>query len=165
MKKPLKNYAFIDSQNVNLQVRAAGWRLDWRRFRVFLEEKYGVGVAYLFLGFVSENQNLYRSLQRAGFVLIFKEVSWREDGKPKGNVDAELVLQAMIDLKDYEKAVVATSDGDFACLVRYLDGVEKLECVLSPRRGTCSALLKKAAKARIAFLEDVRHRLEYTSRK
>lgn len=48
-------------------------------------------------------------------------------GKPKGNVDAELVLQAMIDYRDYERAVIVTSDGDFACLVRYLYEEGKLE--------------------------------------
>ena len=165
MKKTCTNYAFIDSQNINLQVRGAGWRIDWHRFRIFLKEKYGVEIAYLFIGFVHENQNLYRSLQRAGFILVFKEVSWREDGKPKGNVDAELVLQAMIDLKEYDRAVIATSDGDFSCLVRYLAKEKKLECVLSPNLKTCSVLLKKAARDRIAFLEDVRHRIEYKALK
>lgn len=52
-------------------------------------------------------------------------------GKPKGNVDAELVLQAMIDYRDYERAVIVTSDGDFACLVRYLYEEGKLERVLT----------------------------------
>jgi hypothetical protein len=33
--KPAKpnNYAFIESQNVNLSIQAQGWRLDWMRFR------------------------------------------------------------------------------------------------------------------------------------
>ena len=48
MKKPTANSAFIDSQNINLGFQALGWKLDWRRFRVYLEEKYAVGKAYLF---------------------------------------------------------------------------------------------------------------------
>ena len=47
-------------------------------------------------------------------MVIFKEVTYDNHGKAKGNVDAELVLQAMIDFPDYEKAVIVTSDGDFA---------------------------------------------------
>lgn len=84
-------------------------------------------------------------------------------GKPKGNVDAELVLQAMIDYRDYERAVIVTSDGDFACLVRYLYEEGKLERVLSPNRKGCSVLLKRAARERVDFLEDARRKLEYKS--
>lgn len=43
------------------------------------------------------------------------------DGKRKGNVDAELVLQAMIEYPNYERAIIVTGDGDFGCLVRYLN--------------------------------------------
>ena len=34
MKKSSNNYAFIDSQNLNLSIRALGWRLDFARFRL-----------------------------------------------------------------------------------------------------------------------------------
>ena len=161
MKKPATNYAFIDSQNVNLGVRSLGWRLGWKRFRSYLTRRYDVSTAYLFLGFLPENQNLYRSLQRAGYVVIFKEVTYREDGKPKGNVDAELVLQAMIDYQEYKQAVIVTSDGDFACLVRHLRQQRKLRMVLSPTRERCSALLKKAAQGYIRYLDQLRPLIEH----
>ena len=83
------------------------------------------------------------------------------EDKPKGNVDAELVLQAMIDYGDYERAVIVTSDGDFACLVRYLYEQGKLERVLSPNRTGCSVLLTRAAREKIDFLDNARRRLEY----
>jgi len=41
MKKELNNYAFIDSQNLNLGIQKLGWKLDYRKFRVYLAEKYG----------------------------------------------------------------------------------------------------------------------------
>lgn len=158
------NFGFIDSQNVNLGIRALGWKLDWRRFRVHLKETYEVTTAYIFIGYVPTNTDLYNSLQRAGFVLVFKPVTYQLGGKPKGNVDAELVLQAMIDFNQYEKAVIVTSDGDFACLVRYLLGKGKLERVLSPNRAGCSILLNKAAQGIIDFLEDARGKIEYKNR-
>jgi len=64
MTRPTNNYAFIDSQNIHLGFQRLGWKLDWCRFRVYLREKYGVGTAYLFIGYLPENQELYRSLQR-----------------------------------------------------------------------------------------------------
>ena len=161
MKKELTNYAFIDSQNLNLGIRNLGWKLDFKRFRIYLKEKYSVKVAYLFIGYLPENQNLYKSLQEYGYLLIFKPVLKDKDGKPKGNVDADLVLQAMVDYTKYEKAVVVTSDGDFYCLVNYLYNNNKLAKVLSPIKEKCSILLKKAAKEKIVFMDNLRDKLEY----
>jgi hypothetical protein len=89
------NFAFIDSNNVNKAIEGSGWKLDWIRFRVYLKEKYNVSKAYLFIGYIPDNSDLYSSLQEAGFNLIFKPTYRRPDGKIKGNVDVELVLQAI----------------------------------------------------------------------
>ena len=158
-----RNFAFIDGQNVNLGIRDLGWRVDWRRFRIHLEEHYRVTRAFYFVGFIPDNQALYTRLQKTGHTLVFKPVTYRGDGKPKGNVDAELVLQAMIEYPHYDRAVIVTSDGDFACLVRYLYEQDKLERVLSPNRKGCSALSKRAARERLDFLEDARRKIEYKS--
>ena len=42
MDKQENNFAFIDSQNLNLGVQSLGWKLDHRGFRVYLKEKYKV---------------------------------------------------------------------------------------------------------------------------
>ena len=68
----------------------------------------------------------------------------------------------MIDYKEYERAVIVTSDGDFGCLVKYLYDQQKLERVLSPNIKGCSVLLKRAAREKIDFLENARAKLEYT---
>lgn len=34
-----KNYAFIDSQNLNLGVKSSGWKLDYKKFRLSVEMK------------------------------------------------------------------------------------------------------------------------------
>jgi len=161
VKKELRNYAFIDSQNLNLGIRGLGWSLDFRKFRIYLKEKYKVKKAYLFIGYLPENQNLYKSLQECGYLLVFKPVLKDKNGKPKGNVDADLVLQAMIDYKKYKKAVIITSDGDFYCLVNYLYSNKKLEKVLSPIKEKCSILLKRAAKDKIVFMDNLKGKLEY----
>lgn len=158
------NYAFIDSQNLHLSIRDAGWKLDLARFRVYLREKYDVGVAYLFMGYMEEYQDLYLSLQKDGFIIIYKDILRTKDGTVKGNVDAELVLQAMIDYPSYERAVIVTGDGDFACLVRYLEKNGKLETLLVPNQRKYSCLLNKAAGKRIAFVSDLKKKLGYKGR-
>jgi uncharacterized LabA/DUF88 family protein len=65
----------------------------------------------------------------------------------------------------YEKAVIVTSDGDFASLVKHLVSTDKLEIVLSPYINTCSWLLKKAAHGRIRYLDHIRSKLELKANK
>lgn len=161
------NYAFIDSQNLNLGIQELGWKLNFGRFRIYLKEKYKVQKAYLFIGYLPENQDLYKALQENGYVLVFKPVLKPKDEgtKPKGNCDAELVLQAMIDYKNYDKAIIVTSDGDFYCLVNYLYGKNKLKVAISPNRKNCSVLLRRVAREKIVFMDNLKKKLEYKKKK
>lgn len=151
-KKPIV-YAFIDSQNLNLGVRSQGWKLDFARFRVFLKDKYNVEKAFLFIGFVSQNQSLYTYLQKSGYICIFKPtLESSENGKIiiKGNVDAELVLHSMIEYPNYSKAIIVSGDGDFYCLVEHLEQQGKLEKIIVPNKKH-SSLLRKYSKYIVNF--------------
>lgn len=161
MKKAENNFAFIDGQNLNLSVQHMGWKLDFRRFRVYLKEKYGVVRAYYFMGYLDGNNDLYTSLQEAGYILIFKPTLKNRDGIIKGNVDAELVLQTMIEYPNYEKAVIVTGDGDFACLVKYLVLQNKLERVVIPNQKLYSCLLRRVGGGRLDFMNNLKEKLEY----
>jgi uncharacterized LabA/DUF88 family protein len=156
----MNNYAFIDSQNVNFTLRECGWRIDWRKFYIYLKEKHSVKCAYLFLGYLERNERFYQVLKKIGYKVIFKEISTVE-GEIKGNIDAELVLQAMIDFKSYDKAVIVTSDGDFSCLVDYLYKNKKLQYVISPNFQKCSLLLRRSARNRVYGMGLLKGRLEY----
>lgn len=155
------NYAFIDSQNLNLGIQSLGWKLDFTKFRKYLQEKYGVTTAYLFIGFVPANQSLYSSLQKKNYVLVFKPVVPDQNGEVKGNIDADLVLQVMIDYNNYDKTIVVSSDGDFYSLVKYLYDNNKLKVVMSPYVKTCSVLLKKSAKEKVVFMDNLKQKLEF----
>lgn len=166
MKKGENNFAFIDSQNLNLSIQGLGWKLDFGRFRVYLKEKYGVKKAYLFIGYVEEQSNLYRSLQEKGFIIVFKPTLKYKDGTIKGNCDAELVLQAMIDFNNYQQAVIVTGDGDFYCLVNYLLEKNKLKCVIIPDRFKFSSLLNiKLFKPYLRFMNELSSKLAYKKEK
>lgn len=145
MKQKENNYAFIDSQNLNLGVKSQGWQLDFARFRTFLRDKYKVTKAFLFIGYVVGNERLYTYLQKCGYVCIFKPTLEIKEGgniKVKGNVDAELVLHTMIEYSNYDKAVIVSGDGDFHCLVEYLNEKSKLLKIIVPN-ARYSSLLRK----------------------
>jgi uncharacterized LabA/DUF88 family protein len=163
MFKKENNFAFIDSQNLNLSIRALGWSLDFMRFRKYIADKYHIKQAYLFIGYVSGNETLYQSLQKQGYILIFKPTLYLPDGKVKGNVDAELVLHTMIEYPNYDKAVIVSNDGDFFCLVEYLIKQNKLLKLLIPNKKQYSSLLRKFM-ANIDFMDSLRGKLEYKKR-
>jgi uncharacterized LabA/DUF88 family protein len=159
-------YAFVDAQNVTYGVSATHWKLDWGKFRLFLRNKYGVKKAFLFIGYIESNADLYKRLQEQGFILIFKNVLEIQDGDTvtyKGNVDAELVLHTMIEYPNYDKAVVVTGDGDFFCLIEYLEENDKLKKIVTPNR-RYSSLLRKFSSY-IVDLYTLRGKLKYTKKK
>lgn len=57
------NFAYIDGANLHKGILSLGWKLDYKRFRVWLTERYGVCKAYLFIGLVPKYKDLYAYLQ------------------------------------------------------------------------------------------------------
>lgn len=158
------NYAFIDSQNLNLSIREQGWILDFRKFRIYLKDKYGIVKAFIFIGYVPQNQDLYTNLQKDGYILIFKPTLSLPGGDVKGNVDAELVLHTMIEYDNYDKALIVTGDGDFYCLVDYLMKNDKLLKLMIPNINKYSSLFRKL-RPHMVFMNDLRGKLEHVQRK
>ena len=161
MRKAQDNYAFIDGTNLHLSEKELGWKLDTKKFKRYLEETYGVAKAYYFIGFVAKEQKLYDTLESRGYTLVFKDTFRDKSGKLKGNIDAELVLQSMTQYRVYREAIIVTSDGDFACLVKYLIQKKKLRSVIAPSKGGCSHLLEQASGTYICYIDDLRKKLEY----
>jgi uncharacterized LabA/DUF88 family protein len=152
-------YAFIDSQNLNLGVKSQGWSLDWRKFRQYLRNKYNIYKAFLFIGYIKENQKLYDFLKGSGYDLIFKPTVIKKN-ETKGNVDAELVLHTMIEFNNYDKALIVSGDGDFYCLVEYLEKKKKLLKILAPTNHYSSLLRKFNNKNYIVRIDLLRSSLE-----
>lgn len=158
MRKQENNFAYIDGANLYRGIESLGWQMNYQRFRVWLSEKYSVKTAYLFLGLIPKYKDLYKYLQESGFTLVFKEVVYDEEGKPKGNCDADLVLQVARDVYEEkaERAVIVASDGDYASTISFLIEKKKLITILSPRNADkCSILLKRTG-ADIAYIDDQR---------
>ena len=156
MKPKVETTAYIDAANLHQGIKSLGWKLDYARFRIWLSDKYGVDRAYLFIGLIPKNKDLYTYLQESAFTLVFKEVIFDNDGKAKGNCDADLVTQAMRDSYEdaTDNAVLVTSDGDYTPLVKFWLEKNQRKTILSPAPSAkCSVLLKRTG-ASIAYLED-----------
>lgn len=176
MKKPNEPptvFAFIDSQNLNLGVQKAGWKLDWKKFRDYLQKEHNVSRAYLFIGYIQENEDMYNQLHDSGYLIVLKptiemnippvteENKDKEVKKPiiKGNIDAELVLYAMKEMPNYHEAIIVSGDGDFYCLAEYLAGKKRLKHLMTPNRQYSSLL--KPYEEYIIRVDQLRRTLEH----
>lgn len=191
-KSKPNTYAFIDSQNLNLGTQRMGWKLDWRKFRKFLETEYNVTNAFMFIGYMAENEQLYEYMHELGYLIVLKptldittihpeeqtaaeiaaqtpeekakrEAEERDKPAVKGNIDADLVLYAMKEFPNYDKAIIVSGDGDFFGLAEYLDQQGKLANILTPSWQYSSLL--KSFEPKIVRLDQLRKQLTYFDRK
>lgn len=161
------NHAFIDGQNLYMNTKSNNWTVDLKKFRVYLREQYQVEEAYYFLGAVDNtNQEMYELIQKAGFILVFREHSQSMIGKKKGNVDTDIVFTVMAKIADREKfdrVVLVSGDGDYFKMVNYLVKKERFCKLLSPNRHSTSSLYRTFTPKYVDFLDNVgvKRKIEY----
>lgn len=136
------NYTFIDGQNLYLGMKSLWRDLDFKKLFLYLKYKHNCQKVFYFIGYIKWNEHLYKYLEWCWFTIIFKETTIEYETL-KGNVDAEMILQTMIEYPNYNKALLVTSDGDFACVVRYLQEQGKFLRLVTPATETCARILKK----------------------
>ena len=167
MKPKPNTFAYIDGANLHRGVKSLGWKMDYGRFRTWLADKYGVSSAYIFIGYVSKNRNLYTYLQKAGFTLVFKDVVYDGRGKVKGNCDADLIVQVMRDSFESKNmsAVLVSSDGDYQPLIEFLQERGQIKDIVSPAPAKkCSVLLKRT-QVPIVYINDQKRILKVQKEK
>ena len=163
----MQNQAFIDGQNLYLGTKSNGWTIDHSKFRTYLSEKYNVVEAYYFLGFISEEESfLYEKLQKAGFILSFREHSSALKGKKKGNVDCDImftIMRKLLEKEEFDKVILVSGDGDYKKLVDYLIKKDKFEKILFPNAEFASSLYKKIGGQYFDYLEskDVKAKISF----
>ncbi len=187
MKKQ-KNLAFIDAQNLYFgttkcarcaqrlskdlrDMRFAdctcgvAWKIDLEKLRVYLTDKYHVTEAYYFLGYVhNENTDLYQTIQRSGFIVVFKEHHADAKSSKKGNIDTDLVLEVMKNVADrspeFDKILLISGDGDYKKLVDYLINKGRFVKILFPNKEFSSSLFKSLGSEFFDYLPNIKSYIE-----
>lgn len=157
-----ENIAYIDAANLDKALKyTLKWKLDYKKLRVWLAEKYNVTKAYMFIGMIPKHKSLYTYLQNCEFKLIFKEVLYHNT-EPKGNCDTDLVTKSLVDLYEgfLNEAIIVASDGDYAPLVKILQSKNSLKTIVSPAPPEKCSILLKRTNARITYLNDKRNALQ-----
>lgn len=125
-----------------------------------MKEKYHVVEAYYFLGYLQEeNDELYKEIQKAGFIVLFKEHNQYALTKKKGNVDTDIVFEItknLVENKEFYKVVLVSGDGDYKKLVEYLIAKNKFSKILFPNKKFASSLYKKLGSEFYDYLENLK---------
>jgi len=137
--------AYIDASNLKFGVAQSGWNLDYKSFRSWLRDKFGVSRAVLFMGLIPNNFEIYNYLQSIGYDISFKPTITSKEGRTKGNVDGELILTISKDFyeNNLESVVLVAGDGDYHCIVEFLKEKNISITIVSPNRKYLSLLLKR----------------------
>lgn len=156
------NIAFIDGQNL---YRGLSWHLDYRRFRIYLRDKYHIEEAYYFVWFESE-VDLYYRLQKEGFIIIFNRKWETLRSNKKWNVDVNLTFHMMRSYieESFDQIVLVSWDGDYKPVIDYLIEKWKFLKVLAPNPMYCSSLYNKVEHLPnhyLAYVSVLRQHLEY----
>jgi uncharacterized LabA/DUF88 family protein len=134
------------------------------KLRVYLKEKYAVSEAYYFLGYLHDEYNdLYKEIQKAGFIVLFKEHHKLAKSTKKGNVDTDIVFEIMrnlVDNKELGKIVLVSGDGDYKKLVQYLVVKNMFKKILFPNRKFASSLYKELGSEFFDYLENIKTYIE-----
>jgi len=160
------NLALIDNQNLYLSaVRAKSpWRIDMKRFRVYLEEKYHITEARLYMGaHMPEQQRMYDNFRSFGYELQFRQHSIQQAGTKKGNVDSDITFaltKFAMDDEGFDKVYLVSGDGDYKLAVDFLIQQSKFGKILLPSHENASSLYKQLELKYYAYLDDMSMRLK-----
>jgi len=177
------NIAFVDGQNLRfgttkchscantlgIELReikykdcvcGTAWKVNLSKFRIYLKDKYSVSEAYYFLGYLDDkNIDLYNKIQKAGFIVVFKEHSNLSKSKKKGNIDTDMVFEIMknlIDNQNFSKIILISGDGDYKKLVNYLISKNRFEKILFPNKKFASSLYYELGSEKFDYLENLK---------
>lgn len=182
-KESSNNVAFIDAQNMHFGTTKCSecatkqskelkdmklidctcglaWEVDLYKLRIYLKENYGISEAYYCLGYLQDkNTDLYKEIQKAGFIVLFKEHGQLAKSKKKGNVDTDIVFEIMKCLLENEnsrKILLISGDGDYKKLVSYLIMRKQFSKILFPNKKFASSLYKEFGSEKFDYLENIK---------
>ncbi len=167
-------FLFVDESNLYLAAKKKGWSIDWELFLEYVTLNFSVTDAYLYegmptqrslggrpreeiAGIITWKRHYFDWLRSVGYVVRHKPVSCI-NGDNKCNFDVEIAIDAVDQCANFDACVLASGDGDFIRLVRYLRGKGKHIHIIGPKR--TNKELKKEARGNFTSLDGIRSHVQ-----
>lgn len=156
-----KVYVFIDAANILYSQQTLGWRVDYKKLREYFEKECDLQAIYFYTGHVGDNhkQNAFLAkLKSFGYQVRAKEVKRikvsRNTYEWKGNLDAELIIDALKNIDNFDTCILMSGDSDFAVLLDELKTRGKRVIVMSSKHHISRELIERAKYVNLKKLKD-----------
>lgn len=152
-RQSTKAVVFIDAANVIYSQRTLKWQIDFKKLMDYFKNNYQLDHVYFYFAYIKNDQKqqgFFNKLKQWGYKIRTKEVKLirQADGSvlKKGNLDVELTIDAVKELRFYSTAILMSGDSDFHALVRFLQSKNKKVVVISSKGHVAKELLNSADK-------------------
>ena len=144
-------YTFVDAANILYSQQTLGWRVDYQKLRKYLEKECALKGLYFYTGKIGKDHRQKRFLEKMityGYQVRAKEVKMIKVApntyEKKGDLDAELIIDALKNIDNFDTCILMSGDSDFASLIDELKERGKWTIVISTRGHISKELLDRA---------------------
>lgn len=155
-------YVFIDAANILYSQQTLHWRIDYKKLKEYFEKECDVRAIYFYTGRVGDNHKqgtFLDKLRSLGYQVRAKEVKRIKTGRNsyewKGNLDGELIIDALKNSKDFDTCILMSGDSDFASLVDELKRQGKRVIIMSSKSHISRELIERAKYINIKKLKSL----------
>jgi uncharacterized LabA/DUF88 family protein len=169
----MKTSIFVDGANMFYAQKAFGWFFDPAKLKRALLGDDELVNAFWFIG-VKEpvdppDKRFHDFLAASGYVVRTKKIKtiWDIQSRSeiqKCNLDIEIVIDMFNTIRNYEKAILVSGDGDFTRALELLRSSGKIITVVSTRKSVAGDLLQVVG-SNFIDLADLRPQVERFSEK
>jgi len=136
----------IDAANWNPSLNQSGIRIDWREFKILMEQMFTTVDLHYYDGLITDRwyrknrpdctkkqlvvakknqKNFFNKLKEFGYRVVSKPIAavfdkQSQEYKYKCNFDVEVAVDVMDRLDQFDVLVLGSGDGDFVALVKHL---------------------------------------------
>ena len=143
---------FIDAANMFYSQKTIGFKVDYKKLYQYLDEVFHLRLAFYYIGFDPDNQEQVKFLDKLEtfgyrtFRKPIKKINNKGLTLDKANVDVELAVDSVLNLKRFKNFILASGDSDFAYLLKVLKKESKRVFVISARGHIAKELVREAEK-------------------
>lgn len=144
-------YVFIDAANILYSQQTLVWRVDYQKLKEYLERERDLKGLYFYTGKIGKDHRQERFLKKMigyGYQVKSKEVKIIKIAPNtygrKGDLNAELIIDALKNIDNFETCILMSSDSDFAPLVDELKARGKWDIVMSTKHHISRELIERA---------------------
>lgn len=131
--KGKKTLVLIDGANLYYAAMSKKLRLDFSQIFNFFNKNANLQECIYYTAFDPNDEKqltFIKNLETVGYKICSKPLKTFKDESKKGNLDVEIVVDALTKLDNYEYLILVSGDGDFNYLVDKLDESGKKVAVL-----------------------------------